>query len=157
MAVVGDGRAAGHTAKLVACGLPVGVTNPLGSPPPALHAMQGSANTKTRSEVRGGGKKPYKQKGTGNARRGSNTSPLFPGGGITFGPKVRGGAVYRGVGGPLAAAPAWRVRKDRSSPAVLASGVARCASRSPRPTSWSSDRRPSAASPARTSSATNAK
>lgn len=40
-------------------------------------------------EVRGGGKKPYAQKGTGNARRGSNTSPLFPGGGISFGPKVR--------------------------------------------------------------------
>lgn len=39
-------------------------------------------------EVRGGGKKPYAQKGTGNARRGSSVSPLFVGGGITFGPKV---------------------------------------------------------------------
>ena len=39
--------------------------------------------------MRGGGKKPYKQKGTGNARRGSNTSPLFPGGGVTFGPKPK--------------------------------------------------------------------
>lgn len=51
-------------------------------------ATQGTASTLTRSEVRGGGKKPYKQKGTGNARRGSSTSPLFPGGGVTFGPKV---------------------------------------------------------------------
>lgn len=51
--------------------------------------LQGSASTLTRSDVRGGGKKPYKQKGTGNARRGSSTSPLFPGGGVTFGPKVR--------------------------------------------------------------------
>jgi large subunit ribosomal protein L4 len=39
--------------------------------------------------VRGGGKKPYKQKGTGGARRGSSTSPLFPGGGVTFGPKPK--------------------------------------------------------------------
>lgn len=51
-------------------------------------APQGTASTLTRGEVRGGGKKPYKQKGTGNARRGSNVSPLFPGGGISFGPKV---------------------------------------------------------------------
>lgn len=52
-------------------------------------ALQGTASTLTRTEVRGGGKKPYAQKGTGNARRGSNTSPLFPGGGVSFGPKVR--------------------------------------------------------------------
>merc|ERR1712170_182933 len=50
---------------------------------------QGSSNTKTRSEVRGGGKKPYTQKKTGNARRGSNRSPLRPGGGVLFGPKPR--------------------------------------------------------------------
>lgn len=43
----------------------------------------------TRGEVRGGGRKPYKQKGSGNARRGSKRSPLMPGGGISFGPKPR--------------------------------------------------------------------
>lgn len=50
---------------------------------------QGSANTKTRSEVRGGGKKPYTQKKTGRARRGTNRSPLIPGGAVLFGPKPR--------------------------------------------------------------------
>ena len=50
---------------------------------------QGTASTKTRSEVSGGGSKPYKQKGTGNARQGSTRSPQWPGGGIVFGPKPR--------------------------------------------------------------------
>jgi len=49
----------------------------------------GSATAKTRAEVRGGGRKPYKQKGTGNARRGSTRSPLIVGGGKSFGPRVK--------------------------------------------------------------------
>ncbi|MGZ3789085.1 MAG: 50S ribosomal protein L4 [Bacteriovorax sp.] len=50
---------------------------------------QGTACTKGKSLVRGGGKKPFKQKGTGNARQGSNRSPLMPGGGTVFGPQPR--------------------------------------------------------------------
>jgi large subunit ribosomal protein L4 len=50
---------------------------------------QGTAMTKTKAMVSGGGKKPFKQKGTGNARQGSTRSPLMPGGGTVFGPVPR--------------------------------------------------------------------
>jgi large subunit ribosomal protein L4 len=50
---------------------------------------QGTADSKTRSEVRGGGKKPYKQKGTGNARQGCIRAPHYVGGGTAFGPHPR--------------------------------------------------------------------
>lgn len=65
---------------------------------PLMHEMivcqlankrRGTHSCKTRAEVSGGGKKPWKQKGTGRARAGSSRSPLFRGGGVTFGPKPR--------------------------------------------------------------------
>lgn len=71
-------------------------------------SRQGTASTKTRGEVRGGGRKPYKQKGSGNARRGSTRSPLIVGGGVIHGPKPKN----------------WNNKKINKKEANLAIGIA---------------------------------
>jgi large subunit ribosomal protein L4 len=84
----------GETKSEVSIALAISVTNPKYLVHRAVVAQdnsrrQGNASTKTRSEVRGGGRKPWKQKGTGNARAGSSNSPLWCGGGVSFGPTPR--------------------------------------------------------------------
>src|SRR5881227_4402784 len=54
-----------------------------------VNRRQGNASTKTRAEVSGGGKKPYRQKGTGRARQGSTRAPQFRHGGVVFGPRPK--------------------------------------------------------------------
>jgi len=78
----------------------------------------GTASTKTRANVRGGGKKPYKQKGTGNARQGSRRSPVLRGGGIVFGPHPRD--YSKKVNKQVAALAFRRALSDR----IAAGGVA---------------------------------
>ncbi len=77
---------------------------------------QGTAKTKVKSEVRGGGRKPFKQKGTGNARQGSSRSPLNPGGGQSFGPQPRSYKQYTTkemVRGALRSALSDRMKANR--------------------------------------------
>lgn len=77
---------------------------------------RGTAKVKTRSEVRGGGAKPYRQKGTGRARQGTNRAPQFAGGGVVFGPRPRdyGYALPKKVRrGALRCALSLRARQDK--------------------------------------------
>jgi large subunit ribosomal protein L4 len=85
---------------------------------------RGTASTKTRGEVRGGGAKPWKQKGTGRARAGSSRSPIWTGGGTVFGPQPRGFTFKVNRKARRAALrSALSVHADRGSIAVFDAGV----------------------------------
>jgi large subunit ribosomal protein L4 len=85
---------------------------------------QGTASTKTRGQVSGGGAKPWRQKGTGRARAGSSRSPVWTGGGVVFGPKPRGYTVKVNRKARRAALrAALSVHAGRSSLAVCDAGV----------------------------------
>src|SRR5580704_16046731 len=85
---------------------------------------QGTASTKTRGQVSGGGAKPWRQKGTGRARAGSSRSPVWTGGGVVFGPKPRGYTVKVNRKARRAALrAALSVHAGRSSLAVFDAGV----------------------------------
>jgi large subunit ribosomal protein L4 len=85
---------------------------------------QGTASTKTRGQVSGGGAKPWRQKGTGRARAGSSRSPVWTGGGVVFGPKPRGYTVKVNRKARRAALRAAQsVHAGRSSLAVFDAGV----------------------------------
>ena len=84
----------------------------------------GTASTKTRTEVSGGGKKPFKQKGTGRARMGSSRSPLLRGGGTVFGPRPRGYAMKVNRKANLAALRCALSDKVRENKLVLVDDLA---------------------------------
>ncbi len=101
---------------------------------------RGTASTKTRGEVSGGGAKPWRQKGTGRARAGSSRSPVWTGGGTVFGPTPRHYTVKVNRKARRAALrSALSVHAERESLAVFDAAVVRRAVDEARPPSCSSD------------------